>query len=188
MSTRPNPSPRSRGAPAEVTGAPVVVSPPGFAPQNGPGPGPTTTTAPDETWPTDLDPEWVDAGDADGSPGAPPTGDTGPSRGSIDDASLAGAVFGFVAQAIVLAGVGVHAWRTPGPENAVWFMTEADAHGIGEPLSRIIARHVPLGDGKATDISDGIEAAMAATAYVATGLSDEKPIRRAAKADAGAAA
>lgn len=186
MSTRPNQSPRSRGAPAEVTGPAVVVSPPGFAPQNGPGPGPTTMT---DEWPTEsLDPEWVDAGDGDGSGVPPPTGDAGPSRGSTDDPSLAGAVFGIVAQAIVLAGVGVHAWRTPGPDNAAWMMTEADAHGIGEPLSRIIARHVPLGDGKATDISDGIEAAMAATAYVATGLSDEKPIRNAAKADAGAAA
>lgn len=190
MSTKP---PR-RGSPATIGSAPtstpapatVIVSPPGYG-NGGRGPEPMPTNDRDESWPSE-EPNLDDLDDGAGgdSPADQSPGDTGPSPGFTDDGSTAGAVFGLVAQALVLVGVAVHAWRTPGPANAAWFMTEADANQIGQPLSRIVARKIPVGPGAASDVADGVEVAMATATYVANGLSDEKPVRAAARASAAA--
>jgi hypothetical protein len=98
-------------------------------------------------------------GTVPGSAAQPTTETTGSSPGSIAEgvARLITTVLGMVT-------LFIHTWRTPG-ENPVWFATGDELEGMAQPLARIASRRVPKGIGGSNDLTDGLEAGIAATAY-----------------------
>lgn len=57
-------------------------------------------------------------------------------------------------------------------DDEVWLMSDEEAAGMGRPVGRILARRIPedLGAGDASDLADGISAAIPAAAYLVKNL------------------
>lgn len=102
-----------------------------------------------------------------------------PSRASTADPA---AFSELVAIPLRLAGMGLNAKLAPGTD--IWMMDDSSVDGIAGPLGRIAARHAPLSSGKANDVTDGVEAAVAVAGYVVTNL-QAQAIARAQAAGAG---
>lgn len=123
---------------------------------------------------------------ADSSTGSGPrpstttaTNGTGPSRASTADfgpqdvfAGDAKAFEGLIAAGVGLAGTLIDDRLSP--HTHVWMPTEEEAASIAEPLARIAARHTPDVGGEASDIMDGLEAAVHGFKYVARARTDAK--------------
>jgi hypothetical protein len=141
--------------------------------------------------PTESDDGWTDAaaaaawghGSEDGgelsdgtvpgaAAGATTTETTGSSRGSI-----ASRLAPLVARVVAMAGIALHHFRTPGPDNAVWVMLPGELDDIAQPLSRIAARRVPARMVGSGDVVDGLEAALAFTAYGERSILEESMYR-----------
>lgn len=99
-----------------------------------------------------------------GADGATTTETTGSSPGSIDD-PIGVLVFRLAAMLIGGASMLVHAWRTPGDDQAIWIADEQQAEGIAGPLSRIVERRLPTGPAGSADVSDGVEAMVNVAGY-----------------------
>lgn len=85
-----------------------------------------------------------------------------PSAGELTVAAGAAQLFALAAS---VAGFVVN--MTLGRKSGAYLMQPDEAQAIGEPLGRIAARRVPIGDAEASDVGDGLEAAAATTAYAA---------------------
>lgn len=82
---------------------------------------------------------------------------------------------------MLLVSQGLHAWRTPGVDNEIWYPDADELDGIAAPLSRIAARRVPAGL-IGGDVGDGVELATATTAYATRNIVAEANWKRAQKA------
>lgn len=152
--------------------APPPVDLPGFEPPTRPtldplDPERTTVTNPNPTDPppaTDPPPldELDDREQLDEAAASKPTRT---SRRSAGDPSIASAAAGLFALAASLVGFVLN--QTIGRQSGAYLMHEDEANAIGTPLGRIASRRAPIGDGDVTDISDGIEAGVAAAGYAA---------------------
>lgn len=69
--------------------------------------------------------------------------------------------------ALIASVVSVVLDATIGHGSGAYRMYPEEANSIGQPLGRMAARRVPVGDAEAGDVADGIEAGVAATAYAA---------------------
>jgi len=100
------------------------------------------------------------------------TSTAGPSRVfSADPAVFEKPIAGLVQ----LASLGVHYVRRAEPP--LWLADDDDVADITAPLARIAARHVPVGEGQASDLADGFEAALATTNYVVKNIAAQAATR-----------
>lgn len=128
------------------------------------------------------------------SPSAPSDGDRdesdalssttsplGPSQVSTADpdafAGLLGIAFG-------MAGLALHARLTPG-DNTCWIPDERDVDDVCGPLSRIIARRVKVSSRAAGDVTDAMDAGVAAVGYIVGNLQRQAELRAVAVAGEG---
>jgi hypothetical protein len=130
-----------------------------------PGWGPVTSP------PGPGNPDPVPPGEDDvpgaGSAAASPPGSTRVSTRSPSTARITAGGLG-EAMTAIFRGVGeaLNHWTALGDDDPIWLPTDAEAKGVGEPLGRIIARRVPdLPAGDASDLADGITAAIPALTY-----------------------
>lgn len=136
--------------------------------ETSPSPGPSDLPSPDllqeEGWPSEAD--GSDAGDAS---------ETGPrsrtsSRGSSADDGIGDELFANLTRGLVQAG-GEELHETLARDDAaravgLWLTDEADQSNIGDPLARMINRHVSLGDvADDTDAGDAIAALVGLVVY-----------------------
>ncbi|MCU1449326.1 MAG: hypothetical protein JWP02_1496 [Acidimicrobiales bacterium] len=138
-----------------------------------PWPGPETPTgASSEAGPAPIDNEngaasWDNYEDVD-EPIPTSSSRGGRSRGYILDPATflepIGALVG-------LASLGVHAARRA--PDGLWIADEEDVDNIAAPLARIAARHAPMGMGEASDLADGIAAAIGVTNYAIKNIQRE---------------
>lgn len=133
-----------------------------------PSPGWAEVTSPPGPGNPDLAPPGEDAGPGAGASGSQPGGST---RGSTPSPSVAKITASGLGEAMtqIFRGIGeaLNHWTAQSDDDDLWLPTDAEAKGVGEPVGRIIARRVPeLPPGDASDLADGITAAIPAVSYV----------------------
>lgn len=128
------------------------------------------------------------------SPSAPSDGDRdesdalssttsplGPSQVSTADPD---AFAGMLGIAFGMAGLALHARLTPG-DNTCWIPDERDVDDVCGPLSRIIARRVKVSSRAAGDVTDAMDAGVAAVGFVVANLQRQAELRAVAAAGEG---
>jgi len=93
---------------------------------------------------------------------------------SSGDPRVAAVVGGLLATVAGVASLGLDA--TVGKGSGAYVMHPEESAAIGEPLGRIAARRVSLGDADPTDIGDAIEAAGAAVMYGVRARADHQRV------------
>lgn len=183
MATSPDSTPNPAGAPLEA-------DLPGFAPsrrhQLDPldpevttvttGPPPASSQNPTTEPPPPLDDDEFDDRE-DWSELPDPRNLRSSSRASTRDADpvVAGALEQLAKLGVTVASLALN--RTLGQGNGAWIIHEEEATAIAAPLGRIGARHAPIGDGVAGDVSDGIEAGLATAGYAMRAAADHQVAR-----------
>jgi hypothetical protein len=172
-STTPTPNP-------ELDELDELPTPPGFRqpppPRRDPL-DPTTTTVGHPTTSSttgELPDDELDDEDEFGAlrdPSSLPT--VGPSQVSTADPA---AIAGLIGLGVDGAGLLLHRTLTPG-ESMTWIPSADERDAIAEPLSRIVARRVPVSSRQANDVTDGIEAAVAIAGYAVRGLVEQAELR-----------
>jgi hypothetical protein len=171
------PASTTEEAPGETADLPGF-RPPLTQPSNDPL-DPTATRAEDGTplaaspagesspWPRQIpgppDDDWGNWGSGPREPSPTSTSRArGPSPVSTDPATFVKPL----AAAVGMASVGVdYVIRTP---EHLWVAGPEECADIATPLSRIVARHSPVGGTQASDLGDGIEAALGVANYALT--------------------
>jgi hypothetical protein len=137
--------------------------------------------------PTEGDDGWTDASGAaaasgsgsedgwepgDGTVPGPTAEATTTETTGLSRASIAKRVAPLIVRVLGMVALAVHGWRTPGDDNAVWIYP-AELTDISEPLGRIASRRIPARLAGSGDVIDGLDAALATTAYVERGFMEE---------------
>lgn len=176
MSPQLRPSPDSQpppDSPEGMAGGPGPELPPaelpGWAPlPDYPGPG----------HPDDVPPETpAEAGAAAAGDGAASPGRT---RTRVSTSAVDKVTAGGLAEAMAAifkgAGTVLNKLTARDDDDRIWLATDDEAAAVGEPLGRILARRVPdlPGEG-ASDLADGIAAAIPAGIWAIKGLAEWLP-------------
>ncbi len=99
-------------------------------------------------------------------PLAEPPPATGPSPASTADPDLFVGICYTVVQLASMVVRWARSRMVGGLAEGLWLADEQDVGAIGDPLARIAARHVPVGDAAAAgDVADGIELAVGVVGY-----------------------
>lgn len=131
--------------------------------------GPSDGAAPmDDSWGQDQpgDPGFSSdfAGDVDEPTQTTTSRAAGPSPAFIDG-SLAEELEKPIGALVGIASLGVHYARRAPRDTTLWIADDEDVAMIAGPLSRIAARHSPVGAGEASDLIDGLTAGLGVANY-----------------------
>lgn len=134
----------------------------------------TTVTTTTRSSTTGLDDD--DGGPAGHDPLRSAPGNLGPSQVSTADPAALESLIGVAFNAL---GLLLHSRLTPGDDNAVWIPDEQDVAEVAGPLSRIVARRVKVADRVAGDLTDLVDAGVAAAGYTVRNIGEAHELRAA---------